>query len=111
VRSSTPIPDPLRYRLGSKTGRLGRETILGRSFQECDSTYEVVVGGVPPADVSRLLPGGGTRRRIERMLSYCMPGDLDYRIRVEVDREKARGGAEGYLGYSSFIGAAGGGIS
>jgi len=32
--SEYDIPESIQYRLGSKSGRLGRETIIGRSFTE-----------------------------------------------------------------------------
>jgi len=43
VRSTTEIPEALRYKLGVKTARLGKETVIGKSFEEHDSTYELVV--------------------------------------------------------------------
>jgi hypothetical protein len=103
VRSSTPIPGHLRYSLGSKTARLGKETIIGSSFEESDSTYEIMISGVPADEIIRLLPGGKTRRRIERLLQFCMPGDLDYRIKIKVDRKAARRSANRYLGYSTYL--------
>ena len=103
VRSRTGIPEGLRYRLGSKTGRLGKETLLGESFEECDSTYLVSVHGVGPAEVADYLPGGAARKRVEKILGYCMPGDLEYRIEVRVARDEARGAASNYLGYSTYI--------
>jgi hypothetical protein len=103
VRASTPIPEEIRYRLGSRAGRLGAETVLGRSFEECDSRYEVEFSGVPARDVPEMLPGGRTRRRVERILDYCAPGDLDYTISVKVERPAAGGGGEGHLGYSTWL--------
>jgi hypothetical protein len=103
VKTSTPIPERLRYRLGSKTARLGKETIIGRSFEESDSTYEIIINDVPVDGIRRLLPGGITRKRIEKLLLYCMPGDLDYRIRINVNRKAAKASANRYLGYSSYL--------
>ena len=119
VRAKTEIPSEIKYRLGSRTGRLGCETIVGSSFEECDSTYEVLFTEVPNGRVGDLLPGGKVRRRVERFLDFCMPGDLDYRISVKVERKSMRQvrgkgtyahdehvPAErimGHLGYSTYI--------
>jgi len=103
VESETLIPDDLRYRLGEKVARLGRETVVGGSFSELDSTCELTVCGVPSSEVSDFLPGGKGRERIESVLEYCMPGDLDCRIEVEVKPEKSNLNRRTYLGYSTFI--------
>ena len=103
VNSETEIPEELRYKLGEKVARLGRETVLGSSFSECDSTYQLTVCGVPPEEVSRFLPGGKTRERIKKILDYCMPGDLDCRITVEAEKEKMELGSGTYLGYATFV--------
>ncbi|MCP4550276.1 MAG: hypothetical protein GY835_27770 [bacterium] len=121
VKAKTGIPAEIRYSLGSRTGRLGCETIVGSTFEEFDSTYEVSFVGVPRDRVSELLPGGKTLSRVEGFLDFCMPGDLDYRITIEVDREGDGDGqtegilagesvrrgrassALGHLGYSTYI--------
>ncbi|MCK4538973.1 MAG: type VI secretion system baseplate subunit TssG [Candidatus Krumholzibacteria bacterium] len=90
VRAKAEIPSEIRYRLGSRTGRLGCETIIGSEFEECDSTYEVSFAGVPKDRVGELLSGGKVRRRVERFLDFCMPGDLDYKISVKVEKKMNR---------------------
>ncbi len=103
VSASTSIPPDLQYRLGEKVARLGKETVIGKSFCELDSTYEVVVCDVPPGQVKHLLPGGRVRSRIEKVLDFCMPGDLDYMIKVEVKPAGTEMGNNSFLGYSSFV--------
>jgi hypothetical protein len=103
VNSSTQIPEDLQYKLGEKVARLGKETVVGSSFQEWDSTYELVVCNINPDELPLFLPGGEIRKRMEKILDYCMPGDLDYRIAVEVGRGKVEMGNNTYLGYSSFV--------
>jgi hypothetical protein len=103
LKTSTPIPEDIRYRLGSKTGRLGSETVIGRSFEECDSRYEVEFIGVPPEDIRDLLPGGRTRGRMEAFLDFCTPGDIDRTIALTVERPAALAGREKYLGYSTYL--------
>ncbi len=103
VKAETPIPEDIRCRLGSKGARLGIETVIGASFEECDSRYVVEFVGVPPAKIRDFLPGGRTRRGAEAFLDYCMPGELDREIAVTVGRREARRSAERYLGYSTYL--------
>lgn len=103
VKASTQIPKQLHYKLGSKTARLGKETIVGESFEERDSTYELIIHNVPVNEIRHLLPGGKMRKRIERLLRYCMPGDLDYRIKIKVNRMAGKRAVKKYLGYSSYL--------
>ncbi len=107
TRSKYEIPESIRYHLGTKSGRLGRETVLGNSFYECDSSYEVIVKNVSPDKVNELLPGGATRTKIEWLLSFCMPDNLEYKIRVKVKKAKTIADRKkeqpGYLGYSTHI--------
>jgi hypothetical protein len=103
LKASTPIPEDIRYRLGSKTARLGSETVIGKSFDECDSRYEVEFVDVPPGEIRDLLPGGRARRRIEAFLDFCTPGDMDRTIAINVRRPAARAAAKKYLGYSTYL--------
>jgi len=100
------IPESIQYRLGSKSGRLGRETIIGRSFIERDSCYEVVIKGVEPNEVFDLLPDKPKRKKLDWLLSFCMPGKMEYRIKIKAKPKRTRVGRDSnlcYLGYSSFI--------
>lgn len=106
ICSEYQIPDALRYRLGSREGRLGRESILGHRFCEWDSAYELVVMGVKHDEVPGLFPGEKVRAKIEWLLQTCMPGNLDCHIRIEVDAAGAVIGQEhgrAYLGYAAYL--------
>jgi len=106
VRATFPIPGRLRCRLGSPSAVLGQDALLGRSFTEFDSSYEVVVEGVPPADVVRLLPGGDLRRKIEWVLEICMPSNLDYQIKVQSEGRQTRLGDKDHtviLGFTAGL--------
>ena len=106
VRSEYEIPEPLRYRLGSPTGHLGRELILGRTFNECDSSYELVLRGVRTEQIVDLFPGAPMRSRIDWVVKTCMPGSLDYRLRIDAPPGRMRLGGEtrqAYLGYAASI--------
>lgn len=101
------IPPSLRYHLGARTGRLGREAVLGREFSEYDSGYEVMIKNVKENEVKELLPGGKIRKKIEWVLSVCMPNNLAYQIRIKVNRPGVTPVGDEinkrYLGYSTFI--------
>ncbi len=107
VRSEHAIPSSCCYRLGSDKDRLGEGVILGKTFSDYDSAYEVTVKDVPVDSVRDFLPGGKVRKKIEKALEVCMPGNLEYSIRVKaagpavvIGKEKRRN----YLGYTSYIG-------
>ncbi|RKX26922.1 MAG: hypothetical protein DRP45_02315 [Candidatus Zixiibacteriota bacterium] len=90
VPATFPIPGRLQCRLGSPSAALGQYALLGGSFTEFDSSYEVVVEGAPPADIVRLLPNGDLRRKIEWVLDICMPSNLDYQIKVQSGDRQTR---------------------
>lgn len=106
VRATYDIPEEIQYQLGSKAGRLGRETILGQSFDESDSGYELIIGGISPNEVGDFLPGKPQQRKLESILCISMPNNLDYHIRFEMARREAIIGREkrsGYLGFATRI--------
>ena len=100
------LPEDCRSPLGSTNAGLGRDLVLGRAFTEQDSTYEVVVEGVPPERLPAFLPGKPDREKLEWLLSVCMPSHLEYRIRVVTSTRRHRiGRAERafHLGYGSYV--------
>jgi hypothetical protein len=106
VRSTYDIPEQLRYRLGSESGRLGSDTLIGKSFSECDTTYEVVLLDVRRADLPGFLPGRSMMRKLEKVIGFCMPGNLECRVRIVGERHETRIGREEascYLGHSSYV--------
>ncbi len=80
VPSVISIPEKFRYQLGSRGGRLGKETILGNSFSESESTYEVVISGITRQEALEFRPGFSTRAKLDWVLDLVMPGHLDRRI-------------------------------
>ena len=105
TRARYDIPESCQSRLGAATGCLGEQFVLGRSFSECDSSYEVVIHGIEPKDVPDYLPGGARRKKLEWVLSVCMPSNLEPRFRIEAKSKAARIGKKRgkcYLGYSTY---------
>ncbi|MEW5992960.1 MAG: type VI secretion system baseplate subunit TssG [Candidatus Zixiibacteriota bacterium] len=106
VESAYDIPSDIRSRLGSTTGRLGRTCLLGRSFREQDTAYELQVRRVPASDVHDLLPGKLKRRKLEWVLETCMPNNLECRVRLFVDRQSLVLGEKSKtacVGYSAYV--------
>jgi hypothetical protein len=100
------IPVEHYYRLGSKRDRLGGGTIMGKSFVEFDSAYEVVIEDVDSDIVRDFLPGQPMRTRIESVLNFFMPGNLDFRIKVKTKPDNTKLGnkeKKGYLGYNTYL--------
>ena len=98
------IPDSLQSRLGGAEGRLGRSLVLGRTFRDCDSAYEIHFSGVPAEDVRELRPGRPKRRKLEWVLGVCMPSNLLYRMRFHVEHGEMRlGHKNSFLGYAAHL--------
>lgn len=106
IESEYPIPDDIRSFLGTTSSTLGKEFVLGRSFKESDSSYELQIHGVAPDEVRNLLPGKPQRRKLEWVLSVCMPNNMDCRISLKISKcglILGKKGGVGYLGYSTFV--------
>lgn len=98
------IPKKIRYHLGAKTGRLGRETILGSSFIECDSTYRVIISGLDADEVNLFRPGQPRRRKLDWVLGNCMPGCFEYSVSFEMKTgPKLQIGKNTRLGFTSYM--------
>lgn len=106
TESEYDIPESVQYRLGSKSGRLGRESVMGRTFIERDSSFDLIIKRVRPEQAVNLLPGKPLRRKIEGVLGFCLPSDLDCHIKIKIDAGRTRIGRESgncYLGYTTHV--------
>ncbi len=106
IPSTHEIPSALRSSLGKSWHRLGSELVLGKSFTDLDSCYEVVVCDVSSQDCVEWLPGKSKRVKLERLLELCMPGNLEYKIRIQVSQQNTTLGydaAQAYLGVATYI--------
>jgi len=100
------IPPRCRSHLGAPGDRLGKGLIIGRSFSDYDTGYEVVINGVKPGDMVEFLPGGSKREKIENVLEICMPSNLEHTIKIKAFEVKGQIGntrGKSYLGYTSYI--------
>jgi predicted component of type VI protein secretion system len=82
VESRHETPEALRWKLGKNQNMLGHESVLGKSFSECDTALEVTVHDVPPNQVADLLPNHTLRRKVDEVLSICLPAGMSCRVRV-----------------------------
>ncbi|MFQ5500026.1 MAG: type VI secretion system baseplate subunit TssG [Candidatus Zixiibacteriota bacterium] len=94
VPSITDVPESLRAPLGRDKCHLGRSAVIGKSFSDCESAFDVQISSVPPDEVRSILQGGRIRRRIEWLLGIAMPSHLEYSIRIKVDSVSAALGKE-----------------
>ena len=111
ITENTPgtfeIPPDLQTRLGKKASQLGQDVVIGRSFKECDSSYEIKICDVAPHDLAEFREGADTFERLKRLITICMPNNLDCRITIIGKRQRAGIGREkqrSFLGISSYAG-------
>ncbi len=100
------IPERSRYRLGRGNGRLGRDSLVGGSFRECDTSYEITLMNVRDSDLAAYLPGKPKRQKLKDVIGFCMPSNLSCKVRIRGEEKRSRIGEDGgncFLGYSSFI--------
>lgn len=99
------IPPRLRYRLAAKESRLGIDTLLGKSFVECESAYRVTISNIEPDAIVQFLPGRSIRKKIDWLLRIIAPNNLVYELQLLPGRRRLALGneSESYLGYATFI--------
>jgi len=110
VPATYDIPERIQYRLGIGDDRLGNGSVAGRSFSQCDTAYELTLIGVQDGDILAFLPGGPKRQKLEKVIGYSMPSDLECRIKILGEKRGARIGGDGvscYVGYSSYVATSG----
>ena len=106
VRTAYTIPDKIRTRLGTHNNRLGMNTISGREFSECDTGYEIAIRNVPDDEIRHYLPGGSKREKLESIIEFCMPGDMQAKVTItgtKIGTKIGRVEERSYLGYSTYV--------
>ncbi|MFH1893237.1 MAG: type VI secretion system baseplate subunit TssG [Candidatus Zixiibacteriota bacterium] len=106
VSSTFEIAREICFSLGSAESRLAVNSLVGRSFSECDSAYDVIIRDVKTEDIGEFVPGGRIREKVERALDLCMPSNLVSQITVMGEQKRMQIGRKadcGYLGYSSYV--------
>ena len=99
------IPPRLRYHLGAQGSRLGVDSLLGRSFVECESAYRITISSIEPEMIVQFLPGRPVRKKIDWLLRIIAPNNLVYELQLVPGRRRLMLGndAESYLGYATYV--------
>jgi len=100
------FPSAVHYRLGARAGRLGRESIVGRTFSECDSCYKVIIGGIKREDVVEFLPGKPRRKKLEWFWTSACPATWIIAYAFEVENKGLITGKDSrcaFLGYATHL--------
>jgi|GEM_PF-4866436 len=106
-KGENSLPPELLSRLGRRASRLGSDWSLGSRCSECESTFGVIVGPISVARVRDFLPIGQKRKKLDRILKCCVPGQLRWNVTVRL-RQKEKGFSLGgstancVLGYSTY---------
>jgi type VI secretion system protein ImpH len=72
----TALPAEARTHLGGG-GRLGRDTIAGRSLRNRTTAFGLTIGPLPPADFAALIPGGKRHGELRALIDRLNPERLD----------------------------------
>jgi len=80
--------------------------VLGQTYSDRDSAFEVIVDSIPVYEVEKWLPNGESRVMLEELIQTIMPSGLDYQIRIVTEKGDVRLGAkekQSFLGLSSRL--------
>ncbi|MBA3697935.1 MAG: type VI secretion system baseplate subunit TssG [Planctomycetes bacterium] len=79
----TALPDEAQTHLG-RGGRLGRDTIAGRSIRNRTTAFGLTIGPLPPADFNALVPGGKRHHELRALIKRLNPEQLDCVVTLKV---------------------------
>ena len=79
----TPLPEEARTRLGAG-GRLGRDTIAGRSILNRTTAFALTIGPLPPDDFNALVPGGARHGELRALIERMNPEQLDCVLTLKI---------------------------
>ena len=103
-----PLPGEYCYRMGDSpdTGSLGRTLIVGRRVWECQHGFRIRLGPMGLADYQRMLPGGGSLRRLVDWVRNYAGDELAWDVQLVLRKDeapRARLGEVGQLGWSTWM--------
>lgn len=79
----TELPAEAQTHLG-RGGRLGRDTIAGRSIRNRTTAFGLTIGPLPPADFAALVPGGKRHQELHGLIERLNPEQLDCVVTLRV---------------------------
>jgi hypothetical protein len=107
-RGENSLPPEVQSLLGKRWSQLGSDWSLGNSFSECESSFRVVIGPISACQVRDFLPLGAKRKKLDRILNHCVPGQLRWGVALKLkEKEKIFSLGESthncVLGYSTYL--------
>lgn len=102
------LGDDMRWRLGRSrdSGTLGRTATIGARVWSCHHKFRIAFGPLSLAQYLRLLPGGGSLRRLVPLVRFYVGDELDWDVNLILKREEIpplRLGEEGRLGWTTWL--------
>lgn len=102
------LPDGCKCRLGESpdTGLLGRTTIVGSRFWECQQTFRIRMGPMTFLEFERLLPGGDSLRRLVDWVRNYTGDELRWDAQLVLKAEEVPRielGRGGRLGWTTWL--------
>ncbi len=104
----TALPEEAMTHLG-RGGRLGRDTIAGRSILNRTTAFGLTIGPLPPADFTALAPGGKRHGELRALIDRLNPERLDCVVTLNIAGEdlppsRMQPGGNLKLGHGSRLG-------
>jgi type VI secretion system protein ImpH len=104
----TALPEEAQTRLG-QGGRLGRDTIAGRSIRNRTTAFGLTIGPLPAAEFNALVPGGARHAELRALIGRLNPECLDCVLTLKIagadlPPSRMRPGGNVQLGHGSRFG-------
>lgn len=107
-RGDNSLPRKIQSFLGEDSCKLGQNLTLGNSFSECESSFKVVIGPISAYQVHDFLPHGFKKKKLDRILNHCVPGQLRWSTALKLKRKEkdfslGENTLNCVLGYSTYL--------
>jgi type VI secretion system protein ImpH len=104
----TTLPIEAQTFLG-RGGRLGRDTIAGRSIRNRTTAFGLTIGPLPATDFNALIPGGKRHQELRALIDRLNPERLDCIVSLRISGEhlpatRLQPGGNLKLGHGSRLG-------
>ncbi len=107
-RGENGLPGEVQSLLGKRWSKLGSDWSLGKSFSECESCFKVIIGPISACRVRDFLPWGPMRKKLDRILKHCVPGQLRWSVSLKLKRRErsfsvGEKSSNCFLGHSTYL--------
>jgi type VI secretion system protein ImpH len=86
IAQMVPVPADQRNSLGITNATLGEDMYIGSEIPDCMGKFRILIGPVPPEQVSACLPGGTVLRQAGFLVNQYLTSPLAYDFEVLFDR-------------------------